>query len=156
MVGIDVAVRFDPPDVESLVARKLFETRVLTCASPAYLERRGVPRTPHDFAHHECLLFRDPQTGRPFAWEFNRGKQTIEIAVASRVIMDDPSAAIAACLAGQGVFQGSRAANSYTSCPTGRVSAIRSMRTIHRGICRRRRSGPSSISCRRSPRDAGA
>ena len=56
-------------------------------------------------AHHECLLFRDPQTGRPFAWEFHYGKQTIEIAVAGRVIMDDPSAAIAACIAGQGVFQ---------------------------------------------------
>jgi hypothetical protein len=38
-------------------------------------------------------------TGRPFAWEFHRGKQTIEIAVAGRVIMDDPSAAIAACIA---------------------------------------------------------
>lgn len=105
MVGIDVAVRFGPPDVESLVARKLFETRVLTLASPAYLERRGVPCTPHDLAHHECLLFRDPQTGRPFPWEFHRGKQIIEIAVAGRVIMDDPSAAIAACIAGHGVFQ---------------------------------------------------
>jgi hypothetical protein len=70
MVGMDVAVRFGPPDVESLVARKLFKTRVLTCASSAYLERRGVPRTPHDLAHHECLLFRDPQTGRPFLGSF--------------------------------------------------------------------------------------
>ena len=88
-----------------LIARKLFETRVLTCASPAYLERRGVPRTPHDLTHHECLLFRDPQTGRPFPWEFHRGKQIIEIAVTGRVMMDDPSAAVAACIAGQGVFQ---------------------------------------------------
>ena len=84
---------------------KLVETRVLTCASPAYLERRGVPRTPHDLTHHECLLFRDPQTGRPFPWEFHRGKEIIEIAVTGRVMMDDPSAAVAACIAGQGVFQ---------------------------------------------------
>jgi DNA-binding transcriptional LysR family regulator len=105
MVGMDVAVRFGPPAANSLIARKLFETRVLTCASPAYLERRGVPRTPNDLTHHECLLFRDPQTGRPFPWEFHRDKQIIEIAVTGRVMMDDPSAAVAACIAGQGVFQ---------------------------------------------------
>jgi DNA-binding transcriptional LysR family regulator len=105
MVGIDVAVRFGPPDVESLVARKLLETRVLTCAAPAYLQRHGVPRTPHDLAYHECVLFRDPQTGRAFPWEFHRGAEIIEIAVAGRVILDDPSAAVAACIAGQGAFQ---------------------------------------------------
>ena len=111
---------------------------LLTCASPAYLERRGVPRTPHDLAHHECLLFRDPRTGRPFPWEFHRGKQIIEIAVTGRVMMDDPSAAVAACIAGQGVFQsleigltvGSRAASSSTFCPTGRMSSGRSTPTI--------------------------
>ena len=92
-------------EIAKIIARKLFETRVLTCASPAYLERRGVPRTPHDLTHHECLLFRDPQTGRPFPWEFHRGKEIIEIAVTGRVMMDDPSAAVAACIAGQGVFQ---------------------------------------------------
>ena len=62
------------------------------------------------------VRFRDRQTGRPFPWEFHRGKQIIEIAVAGRVRMDDPSAAVAACIAGQRVF-----------VPT---------RTLHRGICR--------------------
>jgi DNA-binding transcriptional LysR family regulator len=105
MAGVDVAVRFGPPHLTSLIARKLLETPVLTLAAPAYLEKFGEPLTPHDLAHHEALLFRDPQTGRPFHWEFHRGKEVFEVNIAGRVATDDPSAAIAACVAGHGVFQ---------------------------------------------------
>jgi DNA-binding transcriptional LysR family regulator len=105
MTGVDVAVRFGPPDTSSLIARKLLETSILTCAAPSYLEKHGEPRTPHDLVHHELLLFRDPQTGRPFPWEFHRRGKIIEINAAGRLMMDDPSAAVAACMAGQGVFQ---------------------------------------------------
>ena len=105
MIGVDVAVRFGPPDVASLIARKLFETRVLTCAAPDYLRQHGEPRTPHDLAHHECIMFRDPQTGRAFPWEFHRKGKIIEANIAGRFMMDDPSVAVAACVAGQGVIQ---------------------------------------------------
>jgi DNA-binding transcriptional LysR family regulator len=105
MTGVDVAVRFGPPDGASLIARKLFETRVLTCAAPAYLAQHGEPRTPHEMAGHEALLFRDPQTGRPFAWEFRRGREVLEVDVAGRLVVDDPSVAVVACVTGQGVFQ---------------------------------------------------
>ena len=105
MTGMDVAVRFGPPDASSLIARKLLETRVLTVAAPAYLARHGEPRSPHDLVHHEALLFRDPQTGLPFAWEFKRGGEAIKVKVASRLVMDDPSVAVSACLTGQGFFQ---------------------------------------------------
>jgi DNA-binding transcriptional LysR family regulator len=105
MTGMDVAVRFGPPDVSSLIARKLLETRVLTVAAPAYLARHGEPRSPHDLVHHEALLFRNPQTGLPFPWEFKRGAETVEVKVSSRLVLDDPSVAVSACLAGQGCFQ---------------------------------------------------
>jgi len=105
MAGVDVAVRFGPPDESSLIVRKLLETRILTVAAPAYLEKHGEPRFPHDLVHHEALLFRDPQTGLPFAWEFRRGGEVEEVKVAGRLVMDDPSVAISACLAGQGIFQ---------------------------------------------------
>jgi DNA-binding transcriptional LysR family regulator len=105
MTGVDVAVRFGPPDAASLMARKLLDTRILTCAAPAYLEHHGEPRTPDDLRDHECLLFRDPQTGRPFPWEFHRGGEVVDIKVAGRLVTDDPSTAVAACVAGQGLFQ---------------------------------------------------
>ncbi|MCS0502863.1 LysR family transcriptional regulator [Ancylobacter mangrovi] len=105
MAGVDVAVRFGPPDASSLIARKLLDTPVLTVAAPAYLERHGEPRSPHDLVHHEALLFRDPQTGLPFAWEFHRGGKAVEVKVSSRLVLDDPSVAVSACVAGQGIFQ---------------------------------------------------
>ena len=105
MTGVDVAIRFGPPDVSSLIARKLLDTSILTCAAPSYLKKHGEPRTPHDLVHHELLLFRDPQTGRSFPWEFHRGRKVIQINATGRLVMDDPSAAVAACIAGQGVFQ---------------------------------------------------
>jgi DNA-binding transcriptional LysR family regulator len=105
MTGADIAVRFGPPEASSLIARKLLETRVLTLAAPAYLERHGKPKKPRDLARHECLLFRDPQTGRPFPWEFRKRGEIEEIEVSGRVVTDDPSVAVAACVAGQGIFQ---------------------------------------------------
>jgi DNA-binding transcriptional LysR family regulator len=105
MVGTDVAVRFGPADGGSLIVRKLLDTRVLTCAAPAYLDRYGTPRTPHDLLHHEALLFRDPQTGRPFAWEFSKDGQAIDVDVRGRMTTDDPTTAIEACAAGHGIFQ---------------------------------------------------
>jgi DNA-binding transcriptional LysR family regulator len=105
MTGVDVAIRFGPPETSSLIARKLLETAIITCAAPAYLDKHGEPRTPHDLVHHELLLFRDPQTGRAFPWEFHRGGKITEIKATGRLMMDDPSAAVAACVAGQGVLQ---------------------------------------------------
>ncbi len=103
--GVDIALRFGPPPDSAMIARKLLDTRVVTCASPAYLERRGTPRRPEDVSEHEALLFRDPLTGRPFTWEFHRGTEVVATKVSGRVVMDDPSAALAACEAGLGLFQ---------------------------------------------------
>jgi DNA-binding transcriptional LysR family regulator len=105
MTGADVAVRFGPAEGASLIARKLLETRVVTCAAPAYLDRHGVPTTPHDLLEHETILFRDPQTGLPFAWGFARDGDEFEVSVRGRITTDDPSTAIEACVAGQGIFQ---------------------------------------------------
>ena len=62
--GFDVAVRFGIPEPSSYRARLLLETRVLTCASAAYVARHGEPRHPRDLASgHRCVLIRDPVTG---------------------------------------------------------------------------------------------
>ncbi len=105
MAGVDVAVRFGPAHVASLIGRKLLETRIVTCASPSYLAARGTPATPHDLVDHEALMFRDPQTGRAFPWEFARDGKAFEVEVSGRFITDDPTTAVTACVAGHGVFQ---------------------------------------------------
>jgi DNA-binding transcriptional LysR family regulator len=105
--GFDVAVRFGQPHGEGLVARRLLETRIVTCAAPAYLARCGRPKHPRDLAKgHECILFRDPQSGKPFDWDFLGGKRRLtRVPVRGRLLVNDVSTAIAACVAGQGIAQ---------------------------------------------------
>lgn len=52
---IDVALRVGTLPDSTLVARKLGQTRMLLCAAPAYLARKGTPRTPADLATHDWL-----------------------------------------------------------------------------------------------------
>src|SRR6202020_1083794 len=77
--GIELAIRFGQPRLSTLVSRKLIEAPILTLAAPHYLERYGKPKHPADLAHHRCLQFLDPYTGRPFDWEFIRGKETVTV-----------------------------------------------------------------------------
>ena len=53
--GIDISVRPGPPLDQSLVARKLGEFERVVCASPEYLARHGVPRSPGELASHACM-----------------------------------------------------------------------------------------------------
>jgi len=55
--GFDLAIRIGGPGSENLVARKLGETRVVPCASPAYLAARGAPKVPEDLAAHNCFTY---------------------------------------------------------------------------------------------------
>ncbi len=103
--GFDVAVRFGEPEPSSLIARKLLETRIFTCAAPAYLARRGTPGAPRDLIGHECLQTRDSVTGKPFTWEFHRAGEVVEVPAAGRVLFNDLEAKLVACAAGQGVVQ---------------------------------------------------
>jgi DNA-binding transcriptional LysR family regulator len=103
--GIDVAVRFGEPEPSALIARKLLETTIVTCASPAYLAERGEPRHPLDIENYECLESLDTKTGRPYGWEFRRGDEIIEPKIRGRLIVNDLATKLEACVAGLGVVQ---------------------------------------------------
>ena len=103
--GIDVAVRFGEPEPSGLIARKLLETRILACAAPAYLARHGRPRHPRDLVRHECILYRDPITRRPFPWEFHRAGKIVKVEVAGRLVVNDLATKLTACAAGHGIAQ---------------------------------------------------
>jgi DNA-binding transcriptional LysR family regulator len=105
--GFDAAVRFGEPAPSRLTARRLLETRILTCASPGHLKQRGWPAHPRALAEDQytCLLFRDPRTGRPFEWEFRRGKEVLEVPVTGRLVVNDLGTLLAACAAGLGFAQ---------------------------------------------------
>jgi DNA-binding transcriptional LysR family regulator len=103
--GFDCAVRFGDPVPSTLVARKLTDTRVVTCASRGYLEEHGRPQHPRDLARHDAIQFRDPATGRPFEWIFVRNGRVLSVTPKARVIANDVTAALAACVSGVGIAQ---------------------------------------------------
>src|SRR4051794_34973158 len=49
--GIELAIRPTPPPDSSLIARRLVAWRHILCATPAYLERHGVPARLEDLQH---------------------------------------------------------------------------------------------------------
>ena len=103
--GFDLAVRFGQPRSSTLVARKLFETRILTVAAPSYLKKHGRPLAPGDLTSHACVQFRDPETGRPFEWEFHKGRKKIVVPTSGQLMVNDAGTLHSICLAGLAVAQ---------------------------------------------------
>lgn len=105
--GVDLAVRFGEQPDSSLIRRLLLKTRVLTVASPAYLQKHGHPQHPTELEHsaHVCVDFRDPQTGKPFTWEFHRGAERLSVKTHGRLMVNDVGTMHRICEEGQGVAQ---------------------------------------------------
>src|SRR5262245_11050520 len=53
--GIDVAIRIGHLADSSLVAIPVGRVRRVVCASPEYLQRRGIPQVPSDIRAHACV-----------------------------------------------------------------------------------------------------
>jgi LysR family transcriptional regulator for bpeEF and oprC len=98
--SVDVAVRIGPVRDESLIARRLRKTRMLTVATPAYLARRGTPRKVADLERHDCLGGQAP-SGRPYPWLFESGMRPVPLVL----VVDHAQTLIDAALAGLGVTQ---------------------------------------------------
>jgi DNA-binding transcriptional LysR family regulator len=103
--GFDIAVRFGEPPSSSLVARKLLDTWIVTVASPEYIARRGRPAKPGELVDHECIQVRNPLTGQPFTWEFQRGRKVIQVPTKGRLLLSDAGTILHTTLAGAGVAQ---------------------------------------------------
>ena len=68
--GVDCVLRVGQLGNSSLVARRLGEMQLINCASPAYLEEHGEPRTPADLDRHWAVNYASPSSGRVLPWEY--------------------------------------------------------------------------------------
>ncbi len=100
--GFDLALRVGTLDADSrLVARRLAPTRRVLLASPAYLERRGSPRTPQQLGEHSCLVL---DIGpRPRRWELERARTRIAVEVRGPLHSNNAFLLLTACRAGAGI-----------------------------------------------------
>ncbi|HIJ24032.1 MAG TPA: LysR family transcriptional regulator [Gammaproteobacteria bacterium] len=55
--GFDLAIRIANLPDSSLIARRLATIQTVICASPAYLERNGIPESADELINHQCLVY---------------------------------------------------------------------------------------------------
>ncbi len=98
--GYDVAVRIGALADSSLIARAIAPMRMVTCASPRYLEAHGAPQTPEDLRDHAVLPYGHSQR---VSWQYSRDGKVLDIPVAGRLRVNNGELARDAAVAGLGV-----------------------------------------------------
>ncbi len=104
--GVDCAVRVGELRDSNLVVRPLGRFALVNCASPDYLREHGTPRQLDELAHgHRIVGYASPSSGREQPWEYLDAGRPHELAVPSRVEVNNAESYIACCLAGLGLIQ---------------------------------------------------
>ncbi len=107
--GCDAGIRLGRSLADHVVAVPI--TPVLSMAvvgTPAYFERHGVPKTPADLVHHNCINYRYSGNGAIHDWDFNEsGKHGLHFtqAVTGNLITNDDEGMTRAALQGLGLIQ---------------------------------------------------
>lgn len=98
--GIDVGLRFGSLPDSTAVARRIAAWPRVVIASPAYLKRSGVPKTPADLAAHSVIV--GPSRLGP-AWTFRKDGKVTSVRVNGRLTATVNEVATAAAVAGLGL-----------------------------------------------------
>eukprot|EP01034_Spumella_vulgaris_P023441 gene23441-29659_t len=103
--AFDVCIRFGPPPDTRVIARKIASNQRLLCASPAYLQAHGEPKTPAELTRHNFISIR--QGGEAYGVvKLTRGKQGSSEAIKTRgnLTTNDGSIAVQWALDGHGLL----------------------------------------------------
>jgi DNA-binding transcriptional LysR family regulator len=105
--GVDVAIRFGEPESRTLDKQLLFHSRVVTCASPAYIAAFGMPTSPLDLLEdHRCIRMLDEMTGKPHVWDFvSVTGERQPIASDCSLTLNDAPSLVAAALSNYGIVR---------------------------------------------------
>ena len=101
--GFDAGLRLAGSIPADMIAVPIGRPLAFACvASPAYLDRFGLPATPEDLARHRCIGHRVPG-GRLYRWEFARAGQALVVDPKGPVILDDEELMVDAAVKGLGI-----------------------------------------------------
>jgi DNA-binding transcriptional LysR family regulator len=98
----DLAVRIGELADSSMIATRVGALRPMVCASPAFLQKHGVPRDPDALARVPSVVFNSPYLS---PWRFRQPQtgKIITVPVEARLQVLAPDAAADAAIAGLGV-----------------------------------------------------
>lgn len=100
--GYDLAVRISELPSSTLVSRKLATARMVLCASPGYLEKRGAPSTPDELRGHRMISYSYLSTGDE--WRFvGPDGSPVHVRMSSRLHTNSGDTCRAAALDDQGI-----------------------------------------------------
>lgn len=101
--GIDVAIRIGTPTEDAqLLTRTVGCQQYVTCASPDYLARKGVPQKPQDLAKHDTIAFLNGD--HPNTWRYETPEGLYLCEAPGRLNIDSSEAMREAALAGFGLI----------------------------------------------------
>jgi len=99
--GIDAAVRIGELPDSSVRARRVGQVRMVLCASPDYLARRGWPRTPDALTEHDMIS--SSAGSNTYDWRFATPDGDRLVRLSPRLTVSTNDGAISAALAGFGI-----------------------------------------------------
>jgi DNA-binding transcriptional LysR family regulator len=103
----DAGVRLgERVEKDMIVVRISDDVRSAVVGSPAYFASRAAPQTPHDLSQHDCVNYRQATSGGLYAWEFERGRESLSVRVEGALIFNDVDLLIRAALDGRGLAYG--------------------------------------------------
>lgn len=104
--NLDCAVRAGEIVDQSLIARRIGEMQLITCATPDYLARYGTPVHPRDIEDgHQIVAYRPALGGRVLPMVYQSLSETIEVSGRYTVALNDGMGYLAAGLASHGIMQ---------------------------------------------------
>lgn len=77
--GYDAVFRVGTLPDSGLIARELAPYRMVICAAPSYLEKRGMPRKPSELEGHECLRFTHWSPREVWYFDGPQGREEVEV-----------------------------------------------------------------------------
>lgn len=99
--GFDLAIRVGKLEDSTLISRKLASTRLVLCAAPGYLKRRGTPQHPSELDQHDLLAYSLLATGDQ--WQLDGPHGSVRVKVRPRMWSNNGDSCIAACVQGAGI-----------------------------------------------------
>jgi DNA-binding transcriptional LysR family regulator len=79
------------------------DMRMAVVGTPAYIARKGVPRTPQDLTGHDCINLRLPTHGSLYAWEFEKDGRELRARVEGQLVFNTIGLRLQAALSGLGL-----------------------------------------------------
>ncbi len=103
--GLDCVLRAGDLKDSEIICQKLGDVDIITCASPAYLTRYGLPKSTDDLSGHVMVNYGQSLPTRPASFVHRTLSQFAEVPMSNTVTVNNAEAYIAAAKAGLGMIQ---------------------------------------------------